>query len=258
MPDTPSVALHILRSIAVIVAFLSVATPAFPSNDIYKYVDDEGTPHYTDQWQMIPEKYRDGVQALDPATGEIFKPESRKALPPAQKGPALPSTVYKDRTAPSPPAETPFYAAWIEQFSRLSIPLPSRLQLAAGLMGAVIIWGAFKILRVSPNPLVKLMLKGVIMIILVGTAYTLVISNLNQRVSDVTNDPPPQNFSGKELIQNLRGATERAGDAIKEKTTAPLGKVKDATVGGAIQARDSLNQSNREKENALQKIESGP
>ena len=102
------------------------------------------------------------------------------------------------------------------------------------------------------------MLKGVIMVILVGTAYTLCISNLNQRVSEVTKDPTPQSFSGKELIQNLHGTTERAREAIKEKTTAPLEKIKDATVGGAIQARDSMNQSNREKENVLQKIESGP
>lgn len=258
MPDAPPTARHILRLIAVIAALLAVATPAFPATDIYKYVDDEGIPHYTDQWQLIPEKHRSSVQALDPATGEIFRPESKKALPPAQKSSSLPSTARKDQAAPAPPAEPPFFTTWIEQFSRLSIPLPSRLQLGAGLMGAVVIWGAFKIIRVSPNPLVKLMLKGVIMVILVGTAYTLFISNLNQRVSEVTKDPTPQSFSGKELIQNLHGATERAREAIKEKTTAPLEKVKNATVGGAIQVRDSMNQSNIEKENALQKIESGP
>ena len=258
MPDAPPTARHILRLTAVIAALLAVATPAFPANDIYKYVDDEGVPHYTDQWQLIPEKHRSSVQALDPATGKIFKPESAKAPPPAGKSFSLPSTAPKDQTAPAPPAEPPFYAAWIEQFSRLSIPLPSRLQLGAGLMGAVAIWGAFKIIRVSPNPLVKLMLKGVVMVILVGTAYTLLISNLNQRVSEATKDPAPPSLSGKELIRNLHEATERAREGIKEKTTSPLEKIKDATVGGAIQARDSMNQSNLEKESVLQKIESGP
>ena len=258
MPDAPPAVLRSLRLTAVIAALLAVATPAFPANDIYKYVDDDGVPHYTDQWQLIPEKHRSSVQALDPSTGKIFKPESAKATPPAGKSLSLPSTAPTDQPAPVPPAEPPFFAAWIEQFSRLSIPLPSRLQLGVGLMGVVVIWGAFKMLRVSPNPLVKLMLKGVIMVILVGTAYTLLISNLNQRVSEITNDPTPQSFSGKELIQNLHGTTEKVREGIKEKTTSPLEKLKDATVGGAIQARDSMNQSNIEKENVLRKIESGP
>jgi hypothetical protein len=258
VPNAPPAALRILRLAAVIAALLAVATPAFPANDIYKYVDDDGVPHYTDQWQLIPEKHRSSVQALDPSTGKIFKPESVKATPPPPSSSPQPSLARKDSVAATAPVDPPFYAGWLEQFSKLSIPLPSRLQLGVGLIGVVVIWGAFKILRVSPNPLVKLMLKGVIMVILVGAAYTLLISNLNQRISEITNDPTPQSFSGKELIQNLHGTTERAREAIKEKTTAPLEKIKEATVGGAIQARDSMNQSNLEKEKILKKIESGP
>lgn len=258
MPDAPPAARHILWSIAVIAAFLAVATPAFPANDIYKYVDDEGTPHYTDQWQMIPEKYRSGIQALDPETGEIFRPESRKALPPARKNSALPSPAYKDQAVPPPPAEPPFYAAWLEQFSKLSIPLPSQLQLGVGLMGAVVIWGAFKIMRVSLNPFVKLMLKGMITIVLVGSAYALYMASLSDRISNATKASPPQNISGQDLLQNIQGATDKVRETIKEKATAPLEKVKDATVGGATRARDSMNQSNIEKETVLQKIESGP
>jgi len=258
MPDAPPTARRILRLTAVIAALLAVATPAFPANDIYKYVDDEGVPHYTDQWQLIPEKHRSSVQALDPATGKIFKPESVKAPPPAGKGFSLPSPAPKDQPAPAPPAEPPFYAAWIEQFSRLSIPLPSRLQLGAGLMGAVVIWGAFKIIRVSPNPLVKLMLKGMITIVLVGGAYALYMASLSDRISNAMKASPPQNISGQDLLQNIQGTTEKVRETIKEKATAPLEKVKDATVGGATRARDSMNQSNREKEQILNKVESGP
>lgn len=258
MPDAPPTARHILRLTAVIAALLAVATPVFSASDIYKYVDDEGVPHYTDQWQLIPEKHRSSVQALDPATGKIFKPESVKAPPPAGKSFSLPSTAHKDQTAPAPLTEPPFYAAWIEQFSRLSIPLPSRLQLGAGLMGVVVIWGAFKILRVSPNPLVKLMLKGMITIVLVGSAYALYMASLSDRISNATKASPPQNISGQDLLQNIHGATDKVRETIKEKATAPLEKVKDATVGEAIRARDSMNQSNREKEKIINKVESGP
>ena len=258
MPDAPPAALHVLRPIALIVALLAVVTPAFPANDIYKYVDDEDVPHYTDQWQMIPEKYRSSVQALDPATGKIFKPESGKTIPPApQSSPQAPSTRIDPTSSPAPP-EPPFYAAWIEHFSKLSIPLPSRFQLGVWLMSAVLIWGAFQIIRVSDNPLIKLMLKGAIMVIIIGSVYSVYLSNLNQRVSEATRDTTPRSTSGKEVIQTIQGTTEKAKQSIVEKVTSPLKKVKDATVGGAIGARDSMNQSNIEKENVLQKIESGP
>lgn len=255
MPDAPPAVPHVLRSIALIAAILAVATPAFPANDIYKYVDDEGVPHYTDQWQLIPEKYRGGIQALDPATGKIFRPESKKALPPAQESSSLPATARKDQAAPAPTAKPPFYAAWIEQFSTLSIPLPSPIQLGVGLLGVAIIWGALKIMRVSPSPLITVMLKGMITIVLVGSAYALYMASLSDRISSATNASSPQNIPEKDLLQK---ATEKVRAAIKEKATAPLEKVKDATVGGAIRARDGMNQSNLEKEKILKKIESGP
>jgi len=125
-------------------------------------------------------------------------------------------------------------------------------------MSAVLIWGAFQIIRVSDNPLIKLMLKGAIMVIIIGSVYSVYLSNLNQRVSEATRDTTPRSTSGKEVIQTIQGTTEKAKQSVIEKVTAPLKKVKDATVGGAIQARDSMNQSNIEKENVLQKIESGP
>jgi hypothetical protein len=125
-------------------------------------------------------------------------------------------------------------------------------------MGMALAWGALKVLRMSGNPLIKLMLKGVITIVLVGSAYALYMTSLSDRISNATKASSPQNISGQDLLKNIQGTTERAREAIKEKTTAPLEKIKDATVGGAIQARDSMNQSNIEKENVLRKIESGP
>lgn len=258
MSDAPPTTLHVLRLIALIVALLAVATPAFAANDIYKYVDDEGIPHYTDQWQLIPEKYRGGIQALDPETGEIFRPESKKALPPARKNSASPSTAHKDQAAPTPSAAPPFYAAWIEQFSRLSISVPSQFQLGIGLMSAMLVWGALKVMRLSGNPLVKLMLKGVITIVLVGSAYSLYMTSLNDRISNAAKASTPQSISGKDVLQNIQGTTEKAKKAIAEKVAAPLEKIKDATAGDAIRTRDTVNQSYRDQEKTLNKIESGP
>jgi len=250
VPNAPPSTLHILRSIALITALLAVATPAFPANDIYKYVDDEGVSHYTDQWQLIPEKYRGRIQALDPATGEIFRPESRKAASPPPQSAFQPPVAHKDQAPPTAPADSPFYAAWLEKFSTS--------QLGAGLLGVAIIWGAFKIMRGSQNPLITVMLKGVITIVLAGGAYALYMASLSDRISSATKASSPHNISEKDLLPNIQGATEKVRAAIKEKTTAPLEKIKDATVGGAIQARDGMNQSTIEKEKVLKTIESGP
>jgi hypothetical protein len=250
VPDAPPAALHVLRSIALITAFLAVATPAFPANDIYKYVDDEGVAHYTDQWQLIPERYRGRIQALDPATGEIFRPESRKTAPPPPQSAFQPPVTHNDQAPQTAPADPPFYVAWLEKFSTS--------HLGAGLLGVAIIWGAFKIMRGSQNPLLTVMLKGVITIVLAGGAYALYVASLSDRISSATKTSPPEKISDKDLLKNIQGTTEKVRAAIKEKATAPLEKVKNATVGGAIQARDSLNQSNIEKEKALKRIESGP
>ena len=256
MPSAPPPAPSFLLALVCLLALWAVA-PVLAA-DIYKYVDDEDVPHYTDQWQMIPEKYRSRVQALDPSTGKIFKPESVKAAPQPPRSSSQPPIAHKDQAPSTAPAAPPFYAAWLETFAKLSIPLPSQIQLGVGLMSAVLIFGAIKIIRVSPNPLVKLMLKGVIMLVLVGGAYTLFLAATSARISNATREPAPSSISGQELIQNIQGTAERTKKTIKEKATAPLEKVQDATVGGAIRARNSMNQSNREKEKILNKIESGP
>ena len=225
MPNDPPTGPHILLSVALVVALGAVATSAFPATVIYNYVDDDGVPHFTDQWQLIPEKYRSRIQEIDQSTGRPFKPGSAKPSPaPSQGTPSL-LGVRKEPAPPPNQQEPPFYAAWMEQFSRLSVPRPSHLQLGVGLLSVVILLGALKIIRVSPNPLVKLMLKGAIMAVFIGGAYVLYLMALQENLS---------------------------------KATAPLEKIKDATVGGAVRARDSMNQSYREQEKVLKKIESGP
>jgi len=256
VPNAPPPVPSFLFALVCLLA-LWAATPALAA-DIYKYVDDEDVPHYTDQWQMIPEKYRSRVQVLDPSTGKIFRPESVKAAPQPPQRSSQPPVAHKDQPPSAAPADSPFYAAWLETFSKLSIPLPSQIQLGVGLMSAALIFGAIKIIRASPNPLVKLMLKGVIMLVLVGGAYTLFLAAMNARISNATRDPGPQEMSGTEMIQKIQATTEKAKATIKENTRAPLEKVKDATVGEAVRTRDLANQSNLEKEKILNKVESGP
>lgn len=250
MPDAlPSVPC-VLRAIALTVALLSVATPALPANDIYKYVDDEGVQHFTDQWQLVPEQYRSRIQEIDPSTGKPFKPGSARPAPAPSQGAPAPISARKEPPPPPPQQEPPVYAAWLEKFSAS--------QLATALLGVAIIWGAMQVIRMSGSPLVKLMLKGVITVVLMGGAYALYMTSLNDRISSATNTSSPPRISEKDLLHNIKGATEKVGAALKEGATAPLEKVKDATVGGAIQARDSMNQSNIEKETVLNTIESGP
>jgi len=253
MPRTTSPISSPLPVLVCLFTLLAVA-PVL-AGDIYKYVDDTGAPHYTDQWQLIPDKYRSRVEALDPETGKVFKPDATGAAP---KHAVPPPDARQDHAPAATPPEAPFYTAWLEQFSALSIPLPSQFQLGTGLMSIVFVWGAFKIMRISDSPLVKLALKGVIMIIVIGSVYGLYISNLNKTISEATHDTTPKSASGKTVLDTLQGTAEQAQKNVLEQVAAPLAKIKDATVGGAIDARDSMNQSNIEKQNTLQKIETEP
>jgi hypothetical protein len=228
--DSPF-SLPLFGLLACLVALWVVAAPVHAADLIYTYTDDEGVPHFTDQWQLIPAKYRSRIQQLDPYTGKPLKPESGNAVQAPAQNPPQRSVVRKEQGSPSL-EEQPFYTAWIEQFSKLSIPVPSRLQLGIGLMSIVLVFGAIKITRISMNPFLKLALKGAIMAILIGGGYIFYVASLSERISKATQDPLPQRITGKEII--------------------------DATVGKALRTRDLVNQSIREKEKALNKTEPGP
>jgi hypothetical protein len=52
---------HLLFSTITLVFFLS--TPAF--GEIYKWLDDRGVTHFTDDLRKVPEKYRTGAEDFD-------------------------------------------------------------------------------------------------------------------------------------------------------------------------------------------------
>jgi len=48
----------------VVFCLVSLATPAFASNEIYRYTDDSGTLNFTTELHQIPQKYRDQAVPL--------------------------------------------------------------------------------------------------------------------------------------------------------------------------------------------------
>ena len=66
----------------VVFCLLSVATPAFASNEIYRYTDDSGTLNFTTELHQIPRKYRD--QAV-PLKLEVSPPVATPPLQPMRR-----------------------------------------------------------------------------------------------------------------------------------------------------------------------------
>ncbi len=225
------------------------AASALAGEVIYKYVDDEGTTVFTEQWHRIPPQYIDRVQSIDPLTGQPYKAPPAP-LPPKPRAAPLPVAP----AAPAPAAEKPFYAAWLEQFSKLAVPLPSRYQLGVGAMAFVLIFGAFKIMRLSSNLLVKVMLKGIMLLILAASAYAMYVSGLNERISAITHDPAQQSITGKELIREGQTTVDQAKKAL-DQAAAPIQKFKELTIDEVSRTVEKANASNKEMIDTLEKIE---
>src|SRR5512139_3082604 len=79
------------------IALLLLAPTAPALADIYRWEDEAGVLHFTDDPSSIPEKYRGRVQDILKAP-----PPARKPGPSKTGGSAPPSSTYP---APSPPAE---------------------------------------------------------------------------------------------------------------------------------------------------------
>src|SRR5512139_797840 len=53
------------RSLIVLVALLVFSSAAL-GQEVYRWVDDQGTVHFTDDLSLVPEKYRDKIQKKTP------------------------------------------------------------------------------------------------------------------------------------------------------------------------------------------------
>jgi hypothetical protein len=74
----------------VVFCLLSMAVPAFASNQIYRYTDESGTLNFTTEWYSIPEKYRSKAVPLEP-----------EASPPAESLKAVQQPVLRVVTSSS-------------------------------------------------------------------------------------------------------------------------------------------------------------
>ncbi len=141
----------------------------------------------------------------------------------------------------------------------LRIPLPSQLQLGVGLLTVVLVIGAIAILRYCSNPLVKIALKGFIVLILVGSAYILYFSSLNDRLSAITGKRSHSTISGQDIMTGIRDRVTEATDALQqtavEPLMAPVQQAKDLTIGEANRTVEQANQANRELRIQLDSID---
>jgi uncharacterized membrane protein len=230
-------------------AWLAVP-PAFSADVVYKYIDDNGIPSYTEVWDLIPERYRSRAQALDP-----------KTLLPVQTAPAAPMPQTMTNAMQSPPPTLPVQPAqpapqaaapsWLDRFAKMTFTLPSQYQMSVGLMTVILIGGVIFVMRFSSNPLVKVLGKLAIVLMVGGSIYAVYFSGLNDKISEVTKQPAQRTTSGKEIMGGVQGT---AASALG-KVTNVIDKTKAATIGEVNQTVSQANQSNRELDKRLGEID---
>ncbi len=75
-----------MRLILLCIALLAISIP-FSHAEMYKWVDDKGTVHFTDDLSTIPEKYRENAETRKPPK-EISTPQPREQPKPSLPGKA--------------------------------------------------------------------------------------------------------------------------------------------------------------------------
>ncbi|MEW6542120.1 MAG: hypothetical protein AB1411_00755 [Nitrospirota bacterium] len=228
-----------------------LSSPVFSADVVYKYVDDDGVVGFASDRQQIPEKYQNRVQALDAQTLEPVQHVPPPA-PGAQPGTGSAQPSQEAQQAPA------FYDPWLQRLSGATITLPSRYQLGVGLTTVLLIVMIVLVMRVSSNPLVKVLGKLGILLLAGGAIYAIYFSGLNERISEVTHEPTRQTVSGKEIVSEVKGkaaeVTQTLGKSI-EPVKGVIERTKAATIGEATQAVQQANQANQQLDKNLRDIE---
>lgn len=241
--------------ILLLTGIVALAWPALAADVIYKYIDDDGVPNFTEQWQLIPERYHGRVLALDPVTLQPVKTS------PAAGAPPIPTAPAPAATPAAQPVQTPAASSWLDRFSRVTITLPSQYQMSVGLMTAILVAGVIVAMRFSSNPFFKVLGKLAIMLMIGGAVYAIYFSGVNERVSEITREPTQRTTSGKEILGGVQGTATQVKNVLG-KTMDPvkgmIDKTKAATIGEASQTVTQANQSNQELERRLGEIDPAP
>jgi len=207
-----------------ILGVLPVAAPA--ADATYRYADQHGTIHFTDDAGSLPEAYRNRATTIEPA------PTS---------APVTAST------------EAPTRGSWTSRWpalASLSVPLSSRYQFGVGLAGLALIAGALMAMRASGSRLVKLGLKLAITAVAVGSLYAMYLSDLNDRISAATRDDAHPATTEAALVEGGRG--------VVEKTTETINRTMDATIGQARRTAGTVDQANQRLEHTVDAIDGAP
>jgi hypothetical protein len=192
-------------------ALLVLVSSALASAPMYKYVDEQGITHYTDNRDQIPVKYQGKVQTVDPTK--------------------IPLTI-----APAPPpspeeksaAAQPFSVSWREQLAGWSLSLPSNYQVGVIFLTVVLILGIVLIFRVTMRRSSRFVLKAAILVVLVGSGYALYLST-SPAVSGTSRDSAHRKVTGKDVIEGMHSIGRTTTRFVID---APLGVL--GRLGGRI------------------------
>jgi hypothetical protein len=90
------------RSLLILIfATLVMAVPLTHGQEIYRWVDEKGTVHFSDDLSLVPEQYRDQIEKKQ------FQPETPPAPPPSTS-PAVPGGPAQVAPGPQRPARDSF------------------------------------------------------------------------------------------------------------------------------------------------------
>jgi hypothetical protein len=198
-----------LLTVLTVLVFVSSAPAGGP---IYKYVDEKGVTHYTDNRDQIPVKYQGKIQTVDPAK--------------------IPLTI-----APTPPAslqeknasDKDFSVSWREQLSGWSLTLPSNYQVGVIFLTLILILGIALMLRATMRRSSRFVLKATILVVLIGGGYALYLSSMSHAVVGTSGDSTHRKLTGKDLIEGLHSVGRTTTRFVID---APLGAF--GRLGGQI------------------------
>jgi len=212
---------YLLTAVIVLVLVSSVSASA----PMYKYVDEQGITHYTDNRDQIPVKYQGKVQTVDPTK--------------------IPLTI-----APAPPpspeeksaAAQPFSVSWREQLSGWSLSLPSNYQVGVIFLTLVLILGIVMIFRVTMRRSSRFVLKAAILVVLVGSGYALYLSSMSPAVSGTSGDSTHRKVTGKDLIEGMHSVGRTITRFVIDAPLGTLGRLGGRISGEktAMEATDPL------------------
>jgi hypothetical protein len=96
------------RSLIVIAALLLFSSAAF-GQEVYRWVDEQGTIHFTDDLGQVPEKYRDKIQKKtppkEPPITQSTPPQSTPPQPASPQPPAPPMGMEVEKGSGPPPRQ---------------------------------------------------------------------------------------------------------------------------------------------------------